>query len=61
MQTYLPRLRNVRRDVTMLSRTPALGGNKKLGIYSKLQTICLLATFLRGSVNRGRDINGFLL
>jgi hypothetical protein len=32
MQTYLPRRRNVRRDVTMLSRTPALGGNKKFVI-----------------------------
>jgi hypothetical protein len=45
----------------MLSRTPAFGGNKKLGIDFKLQMICLLATFLRGSVDRGRDINGFLL
>jgi hypothetical protein len=47
----------------MSRRTPAFGGNKKLGIHIKLQTICLLATFLRVSknVNRGRDINGCLL
>jgi hypothetical protein len=41
--------------------TPALGGNKKFVIDFTLQMICLLATFLRGSVNRGRDMNGFLL
>jgi hypothetical protein len=61
MQTYLPLPRNVCRDVTRLSRTPALGGNKKLVIYITLQTISLLDTFLRGSVNRGWDINAFLL
>jgi hypothetical protein len=45
----------------MLSRTPALGGNKKFVIDFTLQTICLLATFRRGSVYRGRVSNGFLL
>jgi hypothetical protein len=48
----------------MSSRTLAIGGNKKLGIHRKLQTICvLLATLLRlsNNVNRGRDITGFLM
>ncbi len=65
MQTYLPLLRNVRRDVTMCSWTLPFGpgGNKKLVIYITLQTICLLAICLcvRKNVNRGRDITGFLL
>ncbi len=64
MQTYFPPLRSVRRDVTMCSRTLAIGGKKKLGIHRKLQTICLLlAILLRLSknVNHGRDITGVLL
>jgi hypothetical protein len=36
MQTYLPLRWSVRLDVTLWSRTPAFGGNKKLGIHIKL-------------------------
>ena len=61
MQTYLPLLRNVRREVTLWSRTPAFGGNKKLGIHIKLQTIIVICLRVSKNVNSGRDITGFLL
>jgi hypothetical protein len=63
MQTNLPLLRSVRRDVTWWRRTPAFGGNEKLEIHIKLQTIYFLATCLHVSknVNRSTYTTGILL